>query len=128
MEDFEVAMVFRMEDKKKLLKMIDEWDNSKKEPSDYPSYTAKFVYDLAYKTEDDGYLILHWNCIKWGSVNTGYKFFIELGRNQKIRCDYVCLGEDIWDNEEHYGLDSLEVGVETEMHIEQHIVLNLGDY
>lgn len=128
MEDFEVAMVFRMEDKKKLLKMIDEWDNSKKEPSDYPSYTAKFVYDLADKKEDDHYhLILHWNNVKWGSVNTGYKFFIELGRKQKIKCDYACVGEDVWDTEEQYGLDSSVISVETETHVEQYIDIYLGD-
>ena len=120
----DAAIVIKKANKKKLLRMIhkldDEWDENKNPSNiDYTNYAIE-VYKMAEQKETDEYLVLHWNWVKWYSLDRGYSFFRELAREQKIDCDYICVGEDPGDIEEQYKLNSGLVGV----YVDQHIVIN----
>lgn len=114
----DVAMTFEKTDKEELLKMIEDWDGGP-EPDDGNGKSAKEIYDMAEKIEDDEYFTLHWHWVGWYKNDSGYKFFRSLGREQTITCDYVCVGEDPGDIEEEYGLNAGMIDV----YFDQHIVI-----
>lgn len=122
----DVAIVIKKSNKKKLLNLIhdldDEWYENKdknRDPNeyDYPTDYAINVYKKAEQKEINKYLILQWHGVKWYSIDRGYKFFRNLGREQTIKCDYICIGENPGDVDEHYGLDSGIIEVCMEPHI-----------
>lgn len=109
----DVAMTFKKTDKEELCQMIEEWDSGRE-----PGKTAKHFYDIAKKIEDEKYFTLHWHWIDLFK-NAGYQFFQNLGREQTIDCDFICVGEDPGDIEEEYGLNAGMIDV----YFDQHIVI-----
>lgn len=114
----DVAMTFKKADKEELCRMIEEWDRYR-EPDDGKGKSAKEVYDISKKVEDEKYFTLHWHWVGWYKEDSGYKFFKNLRREQEIDCDYICVGEDPGDIEEEYGLNAGMIDV----YFDQHIVI-----
>lgn len=88
----EVAMTFRKSDSKKILKMMELYDKDHQENQE----TAEDIYRQARRWETwDGYVILHWESIKW--YDGGVDFWENLRQDRyrlETPCDFIRIGDD----------------------------------
>lgn len=130
----EIAIVLRQEDKEEFLKQMAEFDekHEKEEATEGDfHYTAREIYDMAethndvvlyrdYDCSSEGtYFLMHWKYASWWSprICCAYKFY--WNTIVDFKCDFIRIGEDAGDIEEHHDLHSGIISP----HVEQDIMI-----